>query len=170
MKNLLINCYEVKKTVPSNHKQWECELYTSYLNHNVAKDLKFKPLVDKITNSVNTFAKTLGSDYNYACQNGWINICDSTHYQEYHHHPNSIFSVVYYLKTPEGSGNTVFRSPLEPDMLPLKNLSNDNELTYKTCKYRAVTNRAVIFRSYLEHMVQKGTNTEDRISLSFNFN
>jgi len=169
LENLQNVCYEIKKTVPSNHKEWQCELYTSFKNHNVTEDLKFKPLLDKITNSVNTFAKSLGSDGEYISQDGWINIYDSTHYQEYHHHPSSIFSAIYYLKAPKGSGDTIFRSPLVPDMMPLKNILNFNDLTYQTCRYPATTNRLIIFRSYLEHMVQKGTNKEDRISLSFNF-
>jgi uncharacterized protein (TIGR02466 family) len=168
IENLQNDCYEIKKTIPSNHKSWRSELYTSFKNHNATKDPKFKPLLDKITNSVNAFARSLGSDYNYTSREGWINISDSTHYQEYHYHPSSIFSAIYYLKAPEGSGVTIFRSPLQPDMMPLKN-TTFNLLNLDSCEYPAVTNRLVIFRSYLEHMVEKGTNIEDRISLSFNF-
>jgi uncharacterized protein (TIGR02466 family) len=168
IKNLLADCYEIKKTIPSNHKRWRSELYTSFKNHNATKDPKFKPLLDKITNSVNAFARSLGSDYNYTSHEGWINISDSNHYQEFHYHTNSIFSVIYYLQAPEGSGKTIFRSPLQPDMMPLKN-TTINLLNLENCEYPAVTNRLVIFRSHLEHMVEKGTNVEDRISLAFNF-
>jgi hypothetical protein len=53
-------------------------------------------------------------------------------------------------------------------MMPLKKLDT-NLLSLENCTYSAVDNRLIIFRSYLEHMVARGTNTEDRISLSFNF-
>jgi len=168
-KKLIDRCYEIKKSIPSNHEKWKCKLYTSFQNHNAINDPEFKTLLEEIKNNVNNFAKELGSNYEYDSSEGWINIYDATQYQEYHYHDSSIFSVIYYLSAPEGSGGTIFRSPLEPDMLPLKNVTENNNLNYKVCRYPATTNRLVIFRSYLEHMVEQGTNTEDRISLSFNF-
>jgi uncharacterized protein (TIGR02466 family) len=169
VKNLIEYCYKIKNTIPSNHAQWRCDVYTSYENHNAVYDTKFKNLLDKITNHVNNFAQALGSKAEYTSDAGWVNIYDATHYQEYHYHIGYIFSAIYYLQAPNGSGKTTFRSPLEPDMMPLKDATTNNPLNLAHCTYPAKTNRLVIFRSYLEHMVEKGTNTEDRISLAFNF-
>lgn len=169
-KKLISRCYEIKNTVTSNHESWDCDVYTSYQKHNLMNDTLFKPLINKITDSVYIFAQSFTSNYRYTCSESWININRAKHYQEYHYHPDATFSAIYYLSAPEGSGNTVFRSPLEPDMLSIKNLSSElNYLSNRSCIYPATTDRLIIFRSYLEHMVKQGTNTEDRISLSFNF-
>ena len=170
--NALIDAsYNIKNNIKNGNKDWRCNVYTTFQNHDVTKDNKFSNLISKISLHVNEFAKCFGSDYEYKCGEGWINIYNKNQYQEFHYHPGYTFSAVYYLSAPEGSGKLVFNSPLLPDMMPIKNITNekDNALTLPICEYQAIKNRLIIFRSNLEHMVQQGTNQSDRISLAFNF-
>lgn len=110
-----------------------------------------------------------GSNYKYKCQEGWLNIYDNKDYQEYHTHEGSTISVVYYLKSPQGSGNIVFRSPHTTDMLPIKDIKTMTNLSYKTCYYKPEERSLLVFRSYIPHMVEQNKSSEPRISLAFNF-
>ena len=74
-----------------------------YNQSNIAEYLEFRPLVERITQCVHELARAYGSDDEYECTEGWYNIYSSNRYQEYHVHPNSIFSAVYFMKTGEDS-------------------------------------------------------------------
>jgi len=54
-------------------------------------------------------------------------------------------------------------------MLLVKGVRSLNALTYTTCSYKPVQGMLLIFRSSLRHMVKVGSNTDPRVSLSFNF-
>jgi uncharacterized protein (TIGR02466 family) len=170
--NALINrSYDIKNNVKNGKEAWRCDVYTTFQTYDVTKDNEFSNLISKISLHVNEFAKSFGSNYKYKCDEGWINIYDNNQYQEFHYHPGYTFSAVYYLSAPEGSGKLIFNSPLHPDMMPIKNITDEknNHMALEACEYKAIKNRLIIFRSNVQHMVQRGTNQSDRISLSFNF-
>ena len=73
------------------------------------------------------------------------------------------------VSSPEKSGSLIFENPIEPDMLPLKNIKINNEYNYKTVSYDIPTNALIIFRSYVRHMVKRCENTKPRISLALNY-
>lgn len=168
--NFLINyCYLIKEKIKSGGVKWNCDLYNTFDTYDLKKDEKFSNLINKVTAEVNEFKKIYTSNYNYLCNEAWINIYNKNQYQEFHYHPGMTFSAVYYLSAPEGSGNIVFNNPLHPDMLPVKNMDSDTIYNYVNCSYPAKENRLIIFRSFLQHMVAKGNNDKDRISIAFNF-
>ena len=80
-----------------------------YNQTNIAEYLEFRPLVERITQCVHELAREYGSDDNYECTEGWYNIYSSNRYQEYHVHPNSIFSAVYFMKSGEDSPRTSYQ-------------------------------------------------------------
>jgi uncharacterized protein (TIGR02466 family) len=162
---------ELKKTVPSAHTGWYGGTYTTFDSnqYNLKNDPMFTELINAVTVKVNEFAKEHGSDTTYDCQHAWVNIADKDNYQEFHTHIGSVFSVVYYVSVPEGSGKIVFEDPKEPDMMPLRDVKNQTPLSYRRIFYPSETGSLVIFRSYLRHMVEPGTNIEPRISISMNF-
>ena len=65
-----------------------------YRQTNIKEYLEFMPLVERVTQCVHELARSYGSDDAYDCTEGWYNIYSSNRYQEYHVHPNSIFSAV----------------------------------------------------------------------------
>jgi uncharacterized protein (TIGR02466 family) len=98
-----------------------------------------------------------------------MNISKAGDYQEFHTHNANVFSAVYYVSAPEGSGRILFEDPKEPDMFPLKSIQKKNQLSYTRINYTPTPGLLLIFRSYLRHCVEPGTNTEPRISIALNF-
>jgi uncharacterized protein (TIGR02466 family) len=167
---LLSKVNQIKNVTENGKSDWQCDIYTTFKKYDITKDDDFLNLTSKINFHINEFAKSLNSNHQYKCNEGWFNICNKNQYQEFHYHPGYTFSAVYYLNAPEGSGKLIFNSPLLPDMMPVKNIINekDNVLTLQNCEYLAIQNRLIIFRSNLQHMVTQGTNESDRISFAFN--
>ena len=161
---------EIKNTIPSGGKDWRCKIYTTFgTNYNLLDDPIFKLLIEKVTQHVNSFAKEFGSIYQYKAFEGFLNIYDSSCYQEYHYHTSSTFSVVYYLKVPKGSGHFIFNDPKGPDMLEVKDMVKETTLNQVSKSIEPIENSLIMFRSYLGHSVSQGINNDDRISIAFNF-
>jgi uncharacterized protein (TIGR02466 family) len=86
-----------------------------------------------------------------------------------HTHNESTISAVYYISAPPGSGKIVFEDPREPDMLPIRDIPDRNDLSYIKVGYEPQVGQLLIFRSYLRHMVTLNTSILPRISVAFNF-
>jgi len=163
-------CLEIYKSVPQSTNDWKGGTYTTHDTYDISQDSTFRFLINKITNYVNQFAEMHDSFVGYSCVSGWANIAKKGDYQEYHSHPGSIFSVVYYVNVPEGSGKILFEDPKAPDMFPPKKIIKGSSVfSHNTISYEPKEKRIIIFRSYLRHLVEQGTNVENRISLAFNF-
>tara|TARA_B110000503_G_scaffold84323_1_gene128408 strand:+ start:564 stop:1145 length:582 start_codon:yes stop_codon:yes gene_type:complete len=160
---------ELQKTVSSGGESWEGNTYTTHGKFDLLDDILFRPLIEKIQSHVNEFTKAHNSDFLHTCNSAWGNINTINTFQEYHSHPGSVFSCVYYPKVPVGSGSIVFENPLAPDMMPVKNVTVFNDLTQERIDYRPKEGMLLIFRSYLRHCVQSGTNADPRVSISLNF-
>lgn len=160
---------EWPKTIPSGGADWEGETYTTHETYDLTESPSFVPLIEKITDHVHEFARAHNSMYNYRVQHSWANIAQPGNFQEYHTHDGSIFSAVYYIAVPEGSGNIVFEDPRMPDMLPMPNITERNNLSYIKTGYKPKVGDLLIFRSYIRHCVQTGKNEVPRISAALNF-
>lgn len=155
--------------IPSGGDDWEGGTYTTHITHDLSQSEMFSPVIEAITEHVNDFARAHNSMADYTVQHSWANISKPGNFQEYHTHDGSIFSAVYYVSVPEGSGNIIFEDPRLPDMLPLKDIKERNSLSFIKTGYTPEPGTLVIFRSYMRHCVQVGTNTLPRISLALNF-
>ena len=119
---------------------------------------------------VDRFAKQFGVLKAKAqCDGSWFNISRPGNFQEFHMHAMSHFSAVYYVKTPEKCGNIVFKSHEADTNMFLLPIDESTPYNWSTVFYPAIEGRLIIFRSNLQHMVQKNTSTEDRISIAMNF-
>jgi len=160
---------EIKKT--STGKIWPGGTYTTHHTHDLRTDSQFKPLIMEINSHMHSFAKEYGSMETYVNGPVWGNVATKENSQEFHTHNGSIFSAVYYVTAPEGSGSIIFEDPKEPDMLPVKNINktNQNRLSFSRIAYKPLAGKLLIFRSNIRHMVESGTNESSRISISMNF-
>ena len=79
-----------------------------------------------------------------------------------------MFSAVYYVSLPSGSGEIVFKSK-EDDMVSLRNIVEFNKFNSTYMSLQPKERTLLIFRSSLQHMVKMGTNKKPRISLALNF-
>ena len=140
-----------------------------YNQSNVAEYLEFRLLVERITQSVYELARAHGSDDPYECTEGWYNIYQSNRYQEYHVHPNSIFSAVYFAKSGEDSQGLHIKRPDHGGMIPPKNKKRDTEYNQEVIIAPPQERTVIIFRSYLEHCVPPLTLKTDRVTVALNF-
>jgi uncharacterized protein (TIGR02466 family) len=168
-KELLDHVENIKQTIPSGGTEWFGSIYTSFGTYDIIDDPKFSTLIDKINFHVHEYTKQHNSNATYECTEAWFNESVEHQFQEFHTHANNIVSAVYYLQAPEGSGDIVFRDPKAPDMYPLKDITQQNDLTFGATSYAPTENSLIIFRSYLEHMVKAGKNKQRRISIALNY-
>jgi uncharacterized protein (TIGR02466 family) len=166
--NLLEKIMQIKNDVKSGGKNWLTDVYNTEGTYNIINDKDFNNLSNNVTYHTNKFAKILESYYDYKCVEGWLNCYYKNDYQEYHTHPNYVFSAVYFFTNPENSGKLIFENPMEPDMCGLKNILKTNVLNGYISTFFPKPRTLIIFRSYLRHMVTKCQNTEPRITAAFN--
>ena len=140
-----------------------------YKQSNIAEYLEFKPLVERITQCVHELAREHGSDDDYFCTEGWYNIYSSNRYQEYHVHPNSIFSAVYFMKSGDDSQGLHIKRPDYGGMLPPKNKKRDTPFNQEVIIAPPQERTVIIFRSYLEHCVPPSSLKTDRVTVALNF-
>jgi uncharacterized protein (TIGR02466 family) len=132
---------------------------------------EMKELVDlvmKESNQILDFYK-IKRDAHYIT-NMWANITSPNNWHHMHMHANCLFSGIFYIKTPENCGPTVFQDPkmhsrmIEP-MYTANNIFNSAEFSVPPRK-----GVMLMWPSYLPHAVLNGTanEDEDRIVVAFN--
>ena len=162
-------CLSIQQTAPSGGSDWLGGTYNTHGTHDLSKDSRFDNFFNKVSEHVHTFAKLHGSNGKYVNDYSWLNISTAGAWQEFHTHNGNVFSAVYYPAAPKGSGKIVFEDPKEPDMCSLKDVPEKNMLSFIRVGYPVEEGLLLIFRSYLRHLVEPGTNTEPRISIAMNF-
>ena len=86
-------------------------------------------------------------------------------------HPNSLFSGVYYVKTPPNSGQLVCSDPRQgiQTCMPNRKKGEPPKHLWRDLHLQPKENRAIVFPAWLWHSVQPNKSNENRISVSFNF-
>lgn len=171
LEDLIKKCYEFKKNIPSK-TGWKCDTYSTFGTDVLFTSDGFINLIKIIGNEVNEFSNVYGKVQGVLnCKEAWINISEPGNYQEYHKHPLSHFSAVFYLKAPENCGRLILKShESDDDMFPLLLEPGPLQLpSFKTYTVLPKSKRLIIFRSNISHMVEKNFSEDDRISLAANF-
>ena len=105
------------------------------------------------------------------CGNMWANINGPGNFNRPHLHPNSLFSGVYWIKTPQKSGNLMVYDPRPGVQLTMPNRKEGKwspEL-WREVHYEPKAGRCIMFPSWLWHEVKSNESNDTRISVSFNF-
>ena len=103
--------------------------------------------------------------------NMWANINKPGGYNRPHLHPNSLFSGVYWIKTPIKSGNLMLYEPRPGAQCNMPNRKEGplpSEL-WREVHYEPVAGRIIMFPAWLWHEVRPNESNDTRISVSFNF-
>ena len=170
---LIAKVYNLRNTFGAgNTKDWlsgKASPDNCYNQSNIAEYLEFRPLVERVAQCVRELARSYGSDDDYYCTEGWYNIYSSNRYQEYHVHPNAIFSAVYFMKVGEDSQGLHIKRPDHGGMIPPKNKQRETPLNQEVIIAPPQERTVIIFRSYLEHMVPPSKLKTDRVTVAFNF-
>jgi len=150
--------------------KWHCNTFSTLANknYNLLHDKKFTELKEDILHHTVKFAKEYGvKDTNGVFLDAWINNSKPGDYQEYHIHPTSHFSIIYYVDVPENSGNTIFKGNEESNMFPIP-CKEPTQAGSNHWIYEPKNNDLVIFRSNVYHMVDTNRSSDNRITISAN--
>ena len=133
--------------------------------------IEYKPLVDELFKMVYEVFNEEWLDGRVKIGNMWANINPPGGYNKPHVHPNSLFSGVYYVKTPPNSGQLVCSDP-RPGIqtcMPNRKKGEPPKHLWRDLHLQPKENRAIVFPAWLWHSVQPNKSNENRISVSFNF-
>ena len=103
--------------------------------------------------------------------NMWANINYPGCFNRHHIHPNSLFSGVYFIKTPQKSGNLMLYDPRPGVQMTMPN-RKEGKLSpelWREVHYEPKAGRCIMFPSWLWHEVKPNKSNDTRISVSFNF-
>ena len=152
-----------KGVVKSNVGGWQSNILFK-------EDSFFSHIISNIEFSSIQFARQLKMNEDLKVGGFWININKFKDYNQYHTHPQSIFSGVYYIKVPKNSGSIIFKNPSSLGIennwyYDIKEYNSFNSCVWEINPYE---NKLLIFPGWLEHQVLPNLNCEERITLSFN--
>jgi len=155
--------YGVQK---SNRGGWHSSLYEK-------PSSEFENLWSTISDAVNHFHQQQGLIGSVYISSLWFNVNYYGSSNVPHTHRGSIWSGVYYIKTPEDCGSLGFLNPnlVSTWNIP-KSIMNENakDNFTQTFPVKPEKNVLYIFPSWLQHFVTTNMSREERISLSFNTN
>ena len=132
---------------------------------------EYKPLVDELFRVIKQVFSEEFLDHEPVLGNMWANINYKGGYNKPHVHPNSVFSGVYYVKTPPGCGNLICNDP-RPGIqtcMPTRKKGEPPSYLWREVPVAPQENRIVIFPAWLWHSVNPNESNTERISVSFNF-
>ena len=104
-----------------------------------------------------------------ALTSAWLNISDSRQCMHSAHVHGDVFSGVFYLQAPEGSGKLSVVNPgINPMWQGCNLTSQRNPFTAESILIEPIEGNILLFPSYLPHSVLPNDHDEERISISFN--
>ena len=148
---------------------------TTKLEADLLSEPELENLRKKIDEEVYNFAKSLQIDFSkhgLKRINSWGNLQKKGNYIKEHRHNNTQFSGVFYLQTPENSGDIIFttrnatwiNSYWEPSLTGYDDLNSFEK------RFRPQQCGIFLFPAHLDHYVTPSHSEEERYSISFKYN
>jgi len=103
--------------------------------------------------------------------NMWANINYKGGYNRPHIHANSLWSGVYYIKTPDKCGHLKIEDARTMSLMsrPKKTNKQEPKHLWKEVHFEPKAGRLIMFPSWVNHCVDPNESSDIRISVSFNF-
>jgi len=103
--------------------------------------------------------------------NMWANINFKGGYNRPHIHPNSLWSGVYYIKTPDKCGHLNIEDTRTMSLMsrPKKTNKQEPKHLWREVHFKPKAGRLIMFPSWVNHCVDPNESDDIRISVSFNF-
>jgi uncharacterized protein (TIGR02466 family) len=132
---------------------------------------EYKPLVDLLFQAQFEIYQNEVLDSEPFLGNMWANINTPGGYNKPHIHPNSLWSGVYYIKTPENCGHLILEDPKSVSLMsmPRRKEVQLPHYLWRNVTYKPTAGRLIMFPSWLSHSVDTNRSNDIRISVSFNF-
>ena len=133
--------------------------------------LEYKALVEELHIAQQEIYKDECLDSEPFLGNMWANINYKDGFNRPHIHPNSLWSGVYYVKTPEKCGNLELHDTKTMSLMsrPIKNNKEEPKHLWKEVHFKPKAGRLIMFPSWVNHCVDLNKSDDIRISVSFNF-
>ena len=132
---------------------------------------EYNPLTRELFNMQEEIYQKENLSRKPVCGNMWANINYPGCFNRPHLHPNSLFSGVYWIKTPIKSGNLMLYDPrpgIHTTMPNRKEGKMPPEL-WREIHYEPKAGRCIMFPAWMWHEVRTNESNDTRISVSFNF-
>ena len=132
---------------------------------------KYNPLTRELFNMQEEIYQKENLSRKPVLGNMWANINYPGNSNRPHLHPNSLFSGVYWIKTPMKSGNLMLYDP-RPGIhttMPNRKEGKLSPELWREVHYEPKAGRCIMFPSWLWHEVKPNKSNDTRISVSFNF-
>ena len=132
---------------------------------------KYNPLTRELFNMQEEIYQKENLSRKPVLGNMWANINYPGNSNRPHLHPNSLFSGVYWIKTPMKSGNLMLYDPRPGNHTTMPNRKEGKmppEL-WKEIHYEPKAGRCIMFPAWMWHEVKPNESNDTRISVSFNF-
>jgi len=166
-KNLVNICYDINKVTNSGGNNWISKTYNTSGTKNLYNITDFHILLNWIDKKILEYCEELKISIKIKEKNAWFNIYKKNDYQEYHTHPNSKISAIYYLKGEKESSKTYFTDfNFSNIKFDIKEYTEENSYEWSVPFSEGVL---LVFRSDLLHCVEKHNLDSDRISIAINY-
>ena len=108
-------------------------------------------------------------DVDIAITGAWLNVNDSRQCMNHDHIHGDVFTGVFYISAPEGSGKLVIKNPGINKLWKGCDLATQkNQFTGEIIRIDPVEGSIILFPSYISHAVETNDHDEERISIGFN--
>ena len=168
-----LNQYLEKKILDSSQK------YNGMIRTNInswhSKDDMFnmpeyKQITELLFSMQNNIFELEGLEPSPVIGSMWANVNPKGGQNSAHIHPNSLWSGVYYVKTPPNCGRLQVNDPRAiAAMVRPHYIKPQQPYQWREVNYEPVEGRCIMFPSWLEHRVEENKSNDVRISISFNF-
>ena len=135
------------------------------------KRKEYKPLIDELFKMAEECNKDFGVQPKLGLGNMWANINPPGGMNRAHQHPNSLWSGVYWIKTPKNCGQLKIDDPRSVACMtrPRQKDTKKPDRLWRETHYEPIAGRCIMFPAWLMHCVDPNESNDIRISVSFNF-
>jgi uncharacterized protein (TIGR02466 family) len=103
----------------------------------------------------------------------WANINYKDGFNRPHIHPNSLWSGVYYVKTPKKCGHLKIEDTRTMSLMSIPTKTDkkreEPKHLWREVHFEPIAGRLIMFPSWVNHCVDRNESDDIRISVSFNF-
>ena len=166
---------ELERDIVAWSKQDKGIVRTNVQGWHSTTNMHERPEFKKLVNMLYDCQKTVYEQEYYESEpvlgNMWANINPPGGMNRAHQHPNSLWSGVYWIKTPKNCGQLKIDDPRSVACMtrPRQKDTKKPDRLWRETHYEPIAGRCIMFPSWLMHCVDPNESNDIRISVSFNF-
>ena len=166
---------ELERDIVAWSKQDKGIVRTNVQGWHSTTNMHERPEFKKLVNMLYDCQKTVYEQEYYESEpvlgNMWANINPPGGSNRAHQHPNSLWSGVYWIKTPKNCGQLKIDDPRSVACMtrPRQKDTKKPDRLWRETHYEPIAGRCIMFPSWLMHCVDPNESNDIRISVSFNF-